>query len=225
MTLTKSIFAVAALLAVSGAATVAQASVEVFTNEAAFDAAISNAATFGFTGVAEDQWFSTFPGGLQVGPVRFSTPGTLFVFSDDYRGNPYGTTAAASAQGIGGAKASLDMSISSSSISAIGFDYGSYTTLGALSDIVINGVDVGRVTTPIVQGASNFIGFLSSAPITSVAFNNTSAPAIDILDFTTGSALAAGVPEPSEWALMIVGVAMIGGVLRLARKRAGHAVA
>jgi hypothetical protein len=86
-------------------------------------------------------------------------------------------------------------------------------------------VDVGSVVTPLALGTTEFIGFLSSTPIASVAFNNASAPAIDLLDFTTGSAPVAGVPEPSEWALLIVGVAMTGGVLRLTRRRAGRSVA
>jgi len=70
------------------------------------------------------------------------------------------------------------------------------------------------------------INYVATGPTTTVAFTTDAAspsfgsndPLIDGVSLTGGSAVSAA-PEPSIWMLMIAGVAMIGGALRLGRKR------
>ena len=221
------VIAAVAAVAVTAAAGAAEAAVTVYNNAGAFGDALSGVTTFGFSGIGEADWYSTYPAGLTVGPATFSAPdripgnagtkGTLFLFGDQYRGNPYGTTAALSSQGLGGAKAILDVDLTSP-VYAIGFDVGSYTTLNAATSIFINGVDVSDLVLPAGTGApypTEFVGFVSSAPITSVVFSNASAPAIDLTDFKIGA--MAPVPEPSAWALLTLGIGLMGGALRVSR--------
>jgi hypothetical protein len=226
MAFSKILLAAAALVAVSAAATAAQASVEVFTDRVAFDAAISGSQTYGFNGLAPSDWYSVSPS-VNVGPATFSSPGAslanIFAYSAGTSFDHY-STSSLTAQGIGGAKATLNVSISDPSTTAIGFDVGSYAMLNAASDIFINGVDVTNIVTPGAIGATEFIGFLSTDAISSVTFKNVAAPTIDLVDFTTGVKAVGGVPEPSEWALVIMGAGMAGTALRR-RRRAQPSVA
>jgi hypothetical protein len=61
--------------------------------------------------------------------------------------------------------------------------------------------------------------FLFNAPVTSVTFSSTTN------SFEIASIGAAPTPEPASWALLIFGVGLAGGMLRLARKPDGAAFA
>jgi len=61
--------------------------------------------------------------------------------------------------------------------------------------------------------------FLFNAPVTSVTFSSTQN------SFEIASIGAAPTPEPASWALLIFGVGLAGGMLRLVRKSDGAAFA
>ena len=66
--------------AVIGAPNATQASpIDIYTDEAAFNAAIIGATTYGFTGIAPDTSYSYFPSGITVGPATFTDTGAIFV--------------------------------------------------------------------------------------------------------------------------------------------------
>lgn len=93
----------------------------------------------------------------------------------------------------------------------------------------VNNVQIGDTFHPITQSnkASSpaFFGFESDAsPIMFVRIRPNSGPFITTLDnFTTE--ILAPVPEPSTWAMMILGFAGVGFMTYRRRKGAGRAVA
>jgi hypothetical protein len=62
---------------------------------------------------------------------------------------------------------------------------------------------------------ATFIGFTSTSPITSVTIDS---PAAYDFDLITVSEIP-GVPEPSMWALMLVGFGGVGATMRTRRNR------
>jgi hypothetical protein len=57
---------------------------------------------------------------------------------------------------------------------------------------------------------STFVGFTDNVPITSISISDLTKPGaeIDTLSFTTG--FIAAVPEPSTWAMMVLGFCGLG---------------
>lgn len=71
-------------------------------------------------------------------------------------------------------------------------------------------------------GTGQFIGFVSDTPFTSLT---VSAPGqfaytLDTLIYGAREQVTGGVPEPTTWALMILGFAMVGSAMRRGRKPA-----
>ncbi len=104
-------------------------------------------------------------------------------------------------------------------------------TSGGLADIYIDGALAASTSaggrsdsgSPFYIGQSNvfgnryFDGSLSDVAIYDTALTDSQVGAIYASSSAIGSVSAA--PEPGTWALMFAGVAMIGGMLRLGRKR------
>ena len=69
----------------------------------------------------------------------------------------------------------------------------------------------------------SFVDFVANAP--SSNFNKVVFSASESLPFETSNLAVSAAPEPGLWALMIAGLAMMGGALRLRRRQTGFVAA
>lgn len=204
----------------SFAATHVQASVATFDSAVSFGTAASGMTTYGFDGITvpEPGCSGCAYGPQTVGGVTFDSTGAPFVVAG--QADRYGGV-----QFFSGQSSDLrpsDVIVTLAGTYAIGFTYGAYVTdPGTPVTITLNTGDVFTRLLPPVSGVdTNFLGFVSTTPITSITFatidNVPAAPpyaySMDIVSFTT----AAPVPEPAEWALMACG---LGAVAFLARRK------
>ena len=96
---------------------------------------------------------------------------------------------------------------------AIGFNYGAYVFAGP-SVVTLSTGDTFTIT-PSTSPA--FIGFTSTAPITSVTIDSPAAYDFDLISVSS-------VPDPSMWALMLVGFGGVGAAMRTRRNWAPKTV-
>ncbi|CAN5137955.1 hypothetical protein BH11PSE10_BH11PSE10_19550 [soil metagenome] len=208
------------------AGTHVQASVMAFDTSDSFGAAASGTTTYGFDGisVAGPGCSGCAYGPQTVGGVTFdSNVNPLVVAGEPAR---YGGV-----QFFSGQSSDLrpsDVIVTLAGTYAIGFTYGAYVTdPGSPVTITLNTGDVfTRFLPPSAGVDTNFLGFVSTTPITSITFktiDNVSTPppyaySMDIVSFRT----AAPVPEPAGWALMACGLAAVASATRR-RKRSDAA--
>jgi hypothetical protein len=191
----------------------ASAQVVEYTSQSAFDAAISNASTFGFV---SDGNLDVEPNPVTIGGFDFSgsytaadtsTGGYPITFIVPAAKTPtYGADFLSFQNSLPG----IVSQISSSGADAIGFSYGSYVSTGDTATVTLS---TGDTYTINPTSTAQFIGFTSSTPITSVSFNYPSGYALDILSVSSAA------PEPATWALMFAGVCLAGSALRGGRPR------
>jgi hypothetical protein len=94
---------------------------------------------------------------------------------------------------------------------AVGFLLGAY--YGARD--VTASIDNKVVDTFDIRGDTQFLGFVSSGPVSAVTF--TSAYELDFFQiYFTGSG---AVPEPQTWALLVTGFGIAGAAVRGQRSR------
>lgn len=219
------------ILATLGSVSLAQAvtisNVTMYTSAASFAAAVSGAVTYGFNGIstvaspagpiAESAITPELATGPQtVAGVTFNSSGIAFVLPATGYGN-YGV------QFFSGQSPNLlpsDVLMSFAGRSAIGITYGAYgTTAGTPVTITLNTGNSYTQILPTVAGTdTNFIGFVSSVPLTSITLKtvaNVAAPppyaySLDIVNFT----LATPVPEPATWVLAALGLVAVGSAAR-----------
>jgi hypothetical protein len=192
----------AATVAISGltAATAANAVVVVYTNEAAFTAAITGATnnTFPFTDLTDVG--ATYTGGA----VTFTSPGNLLV---GYNDGSYGTNVAY--------LASSGTTGIASTASGVGFFLGGYE--GAQTISYSFGGTAGTFNVPSSPNTA-FLGFVNTTG--ALTGNFTSIGELDFTRFITGNtpAAAGAVPETATWGMMLAGFGMIGSGLRSRRR-------
>jgi hypothetical protein len=187
----KLIAAAAAALALAVTAQ-ARASVAIYTDAASFNAATSGDTTSGFS----FSNITTLGSGYTIGPVTFQS-------SDigGYNDGSYGSNVSY----LGSSEPRLAITGGYNAFSLMLGAYDGASTFGisvngaAPVDLDING-----------QPNSTFVGFTDNVPITSISISDLTSPGaeIDTLSFTTG--FTAAVPEPSTWAMMILGFAGVG---------------
>jgi hypothetical protein len=201
-------------LAAFAAAGPASATVMVYTSQADFDAAAPTATTFGFDGHGT----TTFE------PNPFSIHGLSFrddvTPADTLNGGQPSVIVVSAAKtptygqdflSYQNENVGILSEIDSAGTYAIGFSYGDYVFAGP-STVTLNTGDsfaISPTTTP------QFIGFTSTAPITSVMIDSPGGYDFDLLTVST----IAAVPEPAMWALMLVGFGGVGGAIRARRSR------
>lgn len=171
------------------AATAATAVPTIYTNEAAFNAAVTGATVHGFN-FADGTSLGT---NYALGPVSFATTEAFYGFADAY-GVSY----------LGGYGTELTFT---STTTAFGLHLGSYN-----GDQTVT-YTVGGVTGTFVAPApdsTTFIGFIDTAPISATL---TNAHELDTISFTTGT-VTPTVPEPESWALLVAGFGLAGIVSR-----------
>jgi hypothetical protein len=88
-----------------------------------------------------------------------------------------------------------------------GFNYGSYIPIDGDATLTVNSDQVYTITPTATEG---FIGFSSTAPITSITIDYPDSYAFDIVSYSTVSS----APEPAAWLMMVIGVGVVGAALR-----------
>ena len=176
--------------------------VSVYTDEAAFDAAIGPAAVYT---PLNDAAFGTTS--YSFGSVTETAP-ILETYTGDY------------GAGVRSLGAFLDPVNFTSTQTALGLSLGYY--IGPQSaTYTIDGV-MGTIMVPDNAASPNttFIGFVDNKPI-SVSFATDGAE-FDTLRVISASTISAA-PEPGTWILMFGGMAMLGAMLRFGRRTQGAA--
>lgn len=103
-----------------------------------------------------------------------------------------------------------------SGLTALGFDFGNPTGFPGSGLVTINGVNYSLLGQPTF----NFFGIVDAAGISPVTVNFNGGLGI-VDNLSVGRAAAPGaVPEPSVWAMMIVGFGLVGGFMRRSRQTA-----
>jgi hypothetical protein len=199
--------------AVGAFASSAHAAVTVYNSQAAFNAAAPGATTFGFNA----------GGGLVLNPNPLSLHGLMFkdeVTAQDMAtgGFPLLFTVSKTLTPTYGkdflsyenTQPGIIGDILSGGTTAIGFTYGSFVSTGGGVTVTLNTGDSFAIT-PTSTAA--FLGFTSTTPITSISMDY---PGGFALDLTSVSVL--GVPEPSTWAMMLLGFGGLGAAMRVRRR-------
>jgi len=192
------------------ATSMATASTE-YTNQAAFNAAVTGITTYNFDGYAPsgDQAFDP---AVSAGGVAFSgAAGQIFAAWGTGNGY-YGDSSFISGQDPAGISSQLNVT-AVGGVTAIGFTIGSYVVGADLPlSITLSTGEIFNLLTPSNAGIDTaFIGFTSSTPITSINFAE-SGYTIDITKFE----VASPVPLPASAWLMLSG---LGGLGAMARRR------
>ena len=190
----------AATVAVSGlsAATAANAAIVVYTNQAAFTAAITGATnnTFPFTTT------TILGASYSRGAVTFSSSDMAGFNDGSYGANvPY--------------LATFDTIGIASTTSAVGFFLGAFEGTQTVS-YSFGGTN-GTFSVPDMPSTS-FIGFVNTTGALTGSF--TATDELDFTRFITGNAApaAGAVPETATWGMMIAGFGMMGAALRTRRR-------
>lgn len=216
MNVIKNLMGAAVLVALGSFAMPAGAAITTYSTQAAFDAAFPAETNINFDSIApaSGNTYLGDPGSTSVGGDTFSTSNLLFVISALPTDGPYGSTflTAQTSSAIEG-----DFTIKTHGVTAIGFNYGAYVLGATPLTATLNTGETFNLGDP--TGVAQFIGLSSSgAPIQSITLSgiDTDAPGtvIDLINVSQ----AGGVPEPATWAMMLVGIGGIGGVMRSRRR-------
>lgn len=214
MTLLKSIVFGAALSLASGA--LAQT---VYTDRAAFLAAISNPATTTFNTITGD---ISVGGGETVEGYTFTgqTQVDSLIDAPVFEYNPVNGVDGTTYFSLGGLGNGSVFTVGlGGNFTAFGFDTHNYDATNERSEIFIGGLSLGL--TPQLRGQTGFLGFVSSgSSFSSVSIVGRGSDVFNGFDnFTVGA--AAAVPEAGSWVLLIAGFGLVGAAMR----RRAHATA
>ena len=218
------IVASSSLLAVAAAGIpAAHAAVVVFTSQAAFNAATTAPGVDTFTGFSVTG-STPSPISRSAGAYSYSAAAeTTTFFGAGSVANPWLSTNTATD--------SITFSGFASIIRGVGGNFfgSDISGLFAPGDIVLSLTDSSGVTSHTIIGAltSSFVGFVSDGAITSLTIESVQPastflwPTVD--NFTLAQGLTSAVPEPSTWAMMILGFAGVGFMTYRRRKTAALA--
>jgi hypothetical protein len=188
----------------------------VYTSRSAFDAAAGALTTITFDGIAAPGSFVNYGGGpLTLSGATFTTNGTLFVIDPGYYGSAYpnGGFLNADYAGVDTITATVP------STTAVGFDIGGLAGPQIFTIGTSDGGSFVLSTGDSITGTNSldFFGVTTSAPITSltVTYADGSYGALDNFSFGTSA-----VPEPTTWAMILVGFGLAGAAVRSSRKQA-----
>jgi hypothetical protein len=193
-------------------APLALASTTIYTDVLSFDAAVLPPSNYNFEGIAPAGF--SYSGDAAVGDATFTTNASS---NNDYvldGGAGFANYNASffSGQSANGVDPS-EVVCTLSGTTAIGFTYGDYSDSGGTPfTVTLSTGDSFVLNTPLNAGSdTGFVGFVSDAPITSVAFTDNGS-GFDVINFSESSG-ATSVPEPGTLALMttaLLGTALLG---------------
>ena len=204
------------------------ASAATYDSRAAFDAATSATTTISFAGAVAPGQSDFYLQNFEYDDVAFSSPDELFVNSNTYSTSFSGANQLGSAylEWQGSEPELLTIKLPTA-VTAAGFDFADL--VGTPAPYTIS---AGNVVATVTSGSSpTFFGATSNVPFdelsVSVPFTSSSGtyfyPALDNLSYGAIGPAVSAAPEPSTWALVIAGIAMLGGMLRFTRRRGSMA--
>jgi hypothetical protein len=207
--------ALAALLVAAGSS---QAGITVYTTQASFLAAISNFATDTFDDLP------TGPTQLETSSIDRSAGAFTYTASV---GEDFSLATGGTASDVwlttDPSNAVLTFDSFSSGVYAVGgFFFGSNSDGGALrrGSVTVTATDADGTITKTKRNprSSNFYGFVSDSSLTSVTVSATSRGG-SMFPTVNNLTLAAAVPEPETYALLLSGLAIVGFIARRRRDR------
>ena len=200
------------------ATSVPAAALTIYTSQASFDAAVTSETTFGFDeGNSANHFHVTANPYLQSGisftdnvtAADIATGGVPILF---LIGSATTATYGVDFLSFQNTQVGISADITSLGVTALGFNYASYIVSGPAT-VSVNG---GSSTAIAVTGTPSFIGFTSATPITSLNIIFPGGYSFDLTSVSFG--VAAAVPEPATWGLLVIGFGLVGAA---ARRRAG----
>ena len=208
--------AVASLLGLAG---VAQAAVTVYTSPASFMAAVINAGTDDFSGLAA---------GDQGASISRSTVTHVYTYDASAPLNVFGISGPPNWLSVANAADTLTVANFGGGVKAVGGTFFNTNASGAFSagNLTVTGSDGGTpVSTILITGAttSSFVGFVSTGLMSSLKLvaDNSSNGVPDFSYPTVGNLVLASampVPEPETYAMMLAGLGLIGFLARRRRR-------
>ena len=227
---TYSVGAAAVVFALALNVETGRAATLVYNDVSSFNAATTGQVTSGFNGILVDpdrtnQSFGGYPSltingntftGSPLNAVNINAAGFYGAgdLSVDYLVNPFAPGFASS------------LTITFAATTAFGLDFTTLFNSTTATFALSNGTTATAPNTVTIGNAPEFIGFVSSDPFTSLTF---SVPVCDVTAECQSWVVAdvvnavAALPEPSTWAMIIVGFAGVGFVA-YRRKRTGSAL-
>lgn len=200
--------AAAALLAAVGAS---QAAITVYTSLAAFNAAVGIAGTDTYTGFSITG-STPSPVMRNAGPYAYTAaaaPAGLF-FGAGTTANPWLSTEAAQ-------DAITFSGFSAGVVAAGGNFFGSNIAgLFAAGDVSLTATDGGGSVTQTIVGATvgSFLGFVSNGPLLSLRITAVQPTPAFLWPTVDNLVLAAAIPEPHTYAMLLAGLGLVGFMAR-----------
>jgi len=195
-------------------------SVTSYTDPALFAAAAPGATTYNFSGLAPDTSFTAFSSGVTVGPAFFSGSPAFFAIGPNAGFGTYGVPILNA--GTGGAFTTAELgTVLSAPVFAIAFDVGSFDDTNKALEILVavSGfntlIPISPLDLPGTTSTPEFIGLVSgnsNTKITGLLFEEQSGRGFDLTDFSVAATanISGAVPEPTTWAMMILGFCGLG---------------
>ena len=169
-----------------------------YSDAAAFDAAVTGASTYTFEGIAPINSWANAPS-FTVGGVQFTSNRYLFVIDANAGYGSYGNSFLSGQAG----RPANDVYVTLPGSTAIGFYLGSYIDAFFHVYVTLSSGENFALSLP-ARNTTEFVGFVSDVPITNLTFSEPNGNALDITKFVTASANS--VPEPETLLLFALGL-------------------